>query len=159
MEEITFFNCQIKKECNFNVLENVKIIIAESTIDDFRVFNDSKVNLEISNSNIDNINSGNFLGEKLTLIYSNIDTYKLFFAWNMPNLKYLSILDNNTENNLKYLGDSASNIEKLSIDSKITLFEFLYKLVKLANAWIAGEIGDLSEPIYKISDDKEIEKI
>lgn len=158
MEEITFLNCQIKKECNFNILENIKIIIAESTVEDFRVFNDSKINLEISSSNIDNIKPGNFLGEKLDLIYSNIDTYKLFLVWNMPDLKNLSIYDNKIENNLKYLGDSAPNIEKLNIESKITSFEFLYKLVKLIDAWIAGEIGDMSEPIYKISNNEEIEK-
>lgn len=137
LESIKFRYCIIKKECDFSKIKST-ILLDESAIEDFRVFNDTSADIKLSRTNINKIsctrvNSKGISFESINNLYYR----QLFLKCNFPHLENLTIYPDADKialcckGEFKFLSKSAPNLENFSIQGKLDSFDFLMQLSNL----------------------------
>lgn len=139
LEHISFYNCHIKKECNFDFIKT-QMLFSDCEIDDIRSFNDTMANLEIRRSTLNKISNATIYSEELVFEDNNVnnsDLKNLFLKCNFPNLVFLDIRAKrgvypySFHDSFYYLGDASKKLEYLRVKGKVSTFDFLSKLPNL----------------------------
>ena len=169
LNSIEFYSCKVTSDADFSKIDcNIKF--SNSDIDNIRVFDSNKSDIELWRTNINSISPCTINSKEIRLPNVGgeykLDLKELFLKVNFPDLKSLDIrpdtLDTYSfEDNLIFLPYSAPNIENLYIGGKVRNLDFLERLPYLLKCSI-DSINDNSPYSFfypYVTDVKEREKL
>ena len=170
LEEIRFYNCTIKSECDFSRIKQ-NLYFSSSVIENIRSFNGCEANININGSKIIKISPAVINSKEVilnNLFHSDINIKELFLKCNFPNLKSVQIeVSKSTsyggaysyEDAFIYLPFSAPNLEKIIIFGKVRDLNFLTEFKYLYDFSLLSSSDDMGMFLPSITSSVEREKI
>lgn len=139
LKKINFIKSIIKQECNFDKIKGC-LEFNGSIIENIRVFNDTHADIVLWRTEVNKVSNTTINSKELQFnCITNINIKELFLKCNFPYLENLivspavdmQVREFSYEDNFIYLPSSAPYLENLSIEGKLSSFDFLTDMKNL----------------------------